>query len=60
MDEVINSLSRMGIDQAASAITSLTQTFQPGRSAHGIRNDLERARQHLSRALDAVNDALSG
>lgn len=54
-----NQLCRLTVDQALACITAITNTFQTGRSDAGLRNDLDRAQQHLTAALNTVDDAIA-
>ena len=47
--------ARAALDQAATAIQALGNAFDGRRSTHTAKNDLARAREHLSAASRATN-----
>ncbi len=59
MNEQANILSRQAIDDAASAIQNLARAFTDDRTPAAVRNDLERARERLSAAMQNVTDAIA-
>jgi hypothetical protein len=50
-------MARQAIDEAASAIQSLARAFTDGRTPNAVRNDLERARERLTAAIENVTIA---
>ena len=59
MNPEANIVARQAIDDAASAIQNLARAFTDDRTPGAVRNDLERARERLSAAMQNVTDALA-
>lgn len=59
MNPQANILTRQAIDEAACAIQSLIRGFTDDRTPRAVREDLQRARERLSAAMQATTDAIA-